>query len=108
MKKSNQVKVKAKQFKPAPGDRAFVYQQACELDHSVEVFMNREKDLCSVTFTLDILNRKLQIVGKGKSFISASLKAKQEALQKIALVPNYNYEEKEDLVNFLKHNTFIH
>ena len=44
-----------------------------------------------------------------KSFISANLKAKQQAdLQKIALVPNYNYEEKEDLVNFLKHNTFIH
>lgn len=105
---NNQLKIKEKHLQPTPGDRAFVYQQACDLTQPVGILMDHKKNLYCVTFILDPLNRQIKVVGEGKNFISAGLRAKKKALQKMALAPGYNYEEKELLVNILKHNISIH
>jgi len=109
MKLNDQLKIKEKQLPVTPGDRAFVYQQASDLTQPVGILMDHKKDLYCVTFILDPLNRQIKVVGEGKSFISAGLRAKKKALQKISLSSTgYNYEEKELLVNILKYNIPIH
>lgn len=102
------MKQKVNNFEPALGDRAFVYQQALELTQPVTIFMKCEKDIYNVTFILNVLNKKLKVSGEGNSFIEACFKAKKKAQRKISLIPSYHYEEKELLVDILKHNVFIH
>ena len=107
MRKTNQIKQKV--FKLTLADKAFVYQQAYELDQPVMISINREKDIYNVIFVVNTSNEKLQIVGKGKNLIEACLKAKQKAQEKISIRPkNFNYEEREALVDILKHNIYIH
>ena len=108
MRKEHQIQKKARFSEPKPSDKAFVYQQALELTQPVAVFMGRKEDKYSVIFILDPLHKKLEVSGEGKSFIEACLKAKEEAQKKISLISNYNYEEKEVLVDILKHNILIH
>ena len=105
---SKRLKTRERHFKPAPGDKAFVYQKACDLTQPVGIMMDCKKNLCSVTFILDPLDKQIKVVGEGRSFISASLKAKEKALQKITLAPGWHYDEKELLINILKHNALIH
>ena len=108
MRKVNRTQKKQKLFEPQPSDKAFVYQQALELAWPVAVFMSCKKDTYSVIFVLDPLHERLEVSGEGKNFIEACLKAKRKAQKKVSLLPHYNYEEKEALVDMLKHNVLIH
>ena len=109
MKKKFSIKLKAGMEIPAPGDRAFVYQQAQSLNQPVAVIMQKsKKGRFRVTFLLDPLDRKIPVAGEGQSFISASLKACKKAQAKISLAGVCNYEAKEAFVEFLKQNPFIH
>ncbi len=108
MREVNQKKEKVKYSEPNPSDKAFVYQQALELTQPVAVFMGCKDHKCKVTFILDPLHEKVKVFGEGKDFIEAGLKAREEAENKISLMPHYNYDEKSALVDIFKNNNLIH
>ena len=102
-----------KSFQPSPSDRAFVYQQALELDYPIAVCMIWEKNIYHVIFILDPFHKKIEVFGKGQSFIDACLKVKKKSFEKISILRNTNfsqdnYEEKSYQVDMLKYKTFIH
>ena len=92
------------------GEKAFIYQQATELNAPVLVLMDRQKDTYSVTFVIDPVNSKFQTKGEGESAIEACMQAKEKAKKKLSqLVSLYqNDEERELIVDLIKNQSLFH
>ena len=105
---------KEKTFKPSHGDKAFLYQQAAELNTPVMILTEKntsaEEKLYSVTFVVDPDHINIRVKEEGITLFDACRKAKASAQRQLFQLANRSSasdKEREILLALVKQNTHI-
>jgi len=105
---------KEKIFKPSHGDKAFLYQQAAELNTPVVILTEKSalagEKTYSVTFLVDPDHTNIRVKEKGSTLFDACRKAKASAQRQLFQLANRSStpdKEREVLLALVKHNTRI-
>ena len=104
---------KEKTFKPSHGDKAFLYQQAAELNAPVMILTEKSilagEKTYSVTFVVDPDHMNVRVREEGATLFEACRKAKASAQRQLFQLANRSApnQEREILLAFVKHSTRI-
>ena len=104
---------KERAFHPSHGEKAFLYQQAAELNAPVVVLTgtsSREgKRTYSVTFVVDPARINMKIKERGDTLFEACMKTKITAKKRLFQLVNKNARdnEREALLELIKHSALI-
>ena len=105
--------VKDKTFQPSHGDKAFLYQQAAELNTPVMILTRRSvapgEKTYSVTFVVDPDHINMRVKEEGATLFEACKKAKASAKKQLFQLANRSTpdKEREVLLALVKHCTRI-
>ena len=105
---------KEKSFRPSHGEKAFLYQQAAELNAPVVILTGKtalnEKGTYSVTFVVDPDHINIKIKEKGATLFDACMKAKASAKRQLSQLANRSApdKEREILLELIKHTVRLH
>lgn len=105
---------KEKSFRPSHEEKAFLYQQASELNAPVVILTGKtsldEQGTYSVTFVVDPDHMNMKIKEKGATLFDACMKAKASAKKQLSQLVNRSApdREREILVELIKHTIRLH
>ena len=105
--------VKEKAFQPSHGDKAFLYQQAAELNAPVMILTGKSvldgEKMYSVTFVVDPDHTNIKVKEEGATLFDACRKAKDAAKRQLFQLANRSApdKEREVLLALVKHSTRI-
>ena len=104
---------KEKTFQPSHGDKAFLYQQAAELNAPVMILTGKSvsagEKIYSVTFVVDPDHTNVKVKEEGATLFEACKKAKNSAKRQLFQLANRSTpdKEREVLLALVKHGTRI-
>ena len=105
---------KEKTFRPSHGEKAFLYQQAAELNAPVVILTGknlRDKNgAYSVTFVVDPVRINMKIKETGQTLFQACMKAKASAKKQLSQLAGLSAPDRERnlVVELIKSNFHIH